>query len=511
MKLRLLPALAGIALLLAGVSSPQPAAAALWKNLAPGIDYREFFLPGPNHVYVTRLDRREPRAALESSLGQGRISAGAETVRQQAERYDQALNAWGGEWGARNQVIAAINGSYFDTVTGVPWSGQIQSGWYARRFSDRQNSSGFVWTLDRRAFVGTCVQQRPAKQTISLAGQGAIKFDGLNTPPGKDELVIFTPQYDAASPLLEKGTPGMDVLVSLPTPLWIMPEPEAVRGVVRAVYDGQGGTSLPFDHIVLAARGKAYQALKGKIKVGDTVSISQELRHLTSDCQQPRPESWTKAYASVSGGYIFLMNGVIQPQGDLGAILQNPRTAIALNERYVFFVVVDGRDRLRSLGMSMIDLATFAQMRLGAAWGIAQDGGGSSTLVVKGQVMNHPNADLPDQAPVNAPPPTAGPAGKPPVIERAVANGMLMVVVQPAEFSRRFQAGQSLRLAEGPVNLRLGPGTNYAVINAYPSDSPAVVQEHALNGVLAKGYYWWQVEIEGQTGWVGEEFLISDL
>ncbi len=509
MKLRLFSALAGLALLLAGVSVRPTAAPALWQNLAPGIDYREFFLPGPNHVYVTRLDRREPRAILESSLGQGRLSGGAETVRQQAERYDQALNAWGGQWGARNQVIAAINGAYFDTLTGAPWSGQVQSGWYVQRFNDRQNSSGFVWTLDRRAFIGTCVQQRAAKQTLTLPGQGAIRFDGINTPPGKDDLVIFTPQYAAAAPLLEKGAPGMDVLVALPTPLWIMPEPDAVRGVVRAVYE-DGGAPLPFDHIVLAARGQAYQALKGKLKVGDPVSISQELRHLTSDCQRPRPEGWTKAYASVSGGYIFLMDGVIQPQGDLGAILQNPRTAIALNERYVFFVVVDGRDRLRSLGMSMVELATFAQMRLGAEWGIAQDGGGSSTLVVNGRVMNRPNANLLDRAPADGARPTAGPVSDPPVIERAVANGMLMVVVQPAEFSHRFRAGQTLRLADGPVNLRLGPGTNYAVIHAFPSGSLAVVQEHALNGVLAKGYHWWQVEIETQTGWVGENFLRDD-
>ena len=73
----------------------------------------------------------------------------------------------------------------------------------------------------------------------------------------------------------------------------------------------------------------------------------------------------------------------------------HPRTAIALNERYVFFLVVDGRDRLRSQGMSMVELATFARSYLGATWAIAQDGGGSSTLVIEGgnglpKILNSP-------------------------------------------------------------------------------------------------------------------------
>jgi hypothetical protein len=48
------------------------AAATLWQPLAPGIEYREFHLPGPNHVYVARMQRLNPQVTLESSIGQGR-------------------------------------------------------------------------------------------------------------------------------------------------------------------------------------------------------------------------------------------------------------------------------------------------------------------------------------------------------------------------------------------------------------------------------------------------------
>jgi hypothetical protein len=83
-------------------------------------------------------------------------------------------------------------------------------------------------------------------------------------------------------------------------------------------------------------------------------------------------------------------------------------------------------------------------------------------MVVNGEVVNSPNAELDKPAPSVTPSPAEA-AAAPAKIERVVANGMLMVVVQPKEQSDRFQAGQSVSIIDtGEVNLRLGPGTNYA-------------------------------------------------
>jgi len=60
-----------------------------------------------------------------------------------AERYNQAINNWSVEsttlitqtWGNRNDVVVAINGFYYGgdvEPPGVPWSGQVQSGWYSK-------------------------------------------------------------------------------------------------------------------------------------------------------------------------------------------------------------------------------------------------------------------------------------------------------------------------------------------------------------------------------------------
>jgi hypothetical protein len=494
-----------------GAAHPTQQEDNLWQELSPGIAYRRFFLPGPNLVYVTRLDRSAAAATIESSLGQGRLNAGAETVREQALRYQDTLSNWG-EPGLRMKVVASINGSYFDTLTGISNNGQVQGGWYIHRFEDRQNSSGFAWTADRQAFIGACVTHRPGKQVVRFAGLGSLPFEGINVPPGEDGLVIYTPQFDAFTPGLQTvaSTPApkriLEIVVQLEQPLWILPEPDGVSGTVTAIFANQGQTPIAFDQVVLSARGESAKSLEDQVKVGDKLQISQEIRHLTSNCKTDRPESWTKTYASVSGSYILLENGQVQPQDNLGAIVRNPRTAVALNQEYIYFIVVDGRDRLRSLGMSMVELAGFAQIRLGASDAIAQDGGGSSTMVINGQVVNHPNAELVDQMQSASPTPTA--STQPRIIERAVANGLMMVALEKAQFSYSFKAGDIVTIqADGPVNLRAGPGVNYGVLNAVTPGSPVAIQAHPLTGVFATGYYWYLVQSGEQVGWMIEDAL----
>jgi hypothetical protein len=94
------------------------------------------------------MHRDNLSTTIESSIGQGRLSGDAETVSDMARRYDGAINYWGQVWGNTNQVVVAINGFYFGPDVeppGVPWSGQVHSGWYAKRFWELESSSGFAW------------------------------------------------------------------------------------------------------------------------------------------------------------------------------------------------------------------------------------------------------------------------------------------------------------------------------------------------------------------------------
>ena len=191
-----------------------------WGLIAPGIEYRRFQLPDPNNVFVVRMDRSNLGVTLESSIATGKIAEGRETVSSMASRYDQALSYWGGSanpttWGLRNQVVVAINGSYFDLNNGIPQGGQVQSGWYAKRFDNMGGWSGFAWKLDRSAFIGECVFHRPEKQFITYPKTANIqRITHVNDTRGGNELVIFTSQWNSRT-----GTDnaGVEVVVEMDT------------------------------------------------------------------------------------------------------------------------------------------------------------------------------------------------------------------------------------------------------------------------------------------------------
>lgn len=92
---------------------------------------------------------------------------------------------------------------------------------------------------------------------------------------------------------------------------------------------------------------------------------------------------------AVGGSHILLHNRQGVPvDSHLGGL--NPRTAIGIDKQgFVYFVVVDGRSR-ESVGMSLYTLQRYLQ-DIGIKDAVNLDGGGSTTMVVRGQVVNVPS------------------------------------------------------------------------------------------------------------------------
>ena len=74
------------------------------------------------------------------------------------------------------------------------------------------------------------------------------------------------------------------------------------------------------------------------------------------------------------------------------AMADNPRTAIGIiDDLHYVFVVSDGRTD-ESEGLSLYELAEFMQS-LGVKTAYNLDGGGSSTMVFNGEVINNPTTN----------------------------------------------------------------------------------------------------------------------
>jgi hypothetical protein len=503
-----------LALALVGVpfSTVQGSATDGWSSVGTGIDYQVFSVRGQLqksnfNVYVARMDRSNQSTFIESGFPSGALGGSRDTIRNMASFYDEALNYWGapsGEtysWGGRNHVVVSINGDFqvSNTVL-LPDKGTIHSGWYDRRYRENTAWSGFVWAKEnqqpsqpnkRSAFIGECVTNPPGSQYITFVKSGnTLPILGVNTPRTNGQLILYTPDYGSSTP--GNAGSGVEVVVQMSKPAGVIPNGHMTNGTVLSITTTTGGTRIPFDAVVLSGTGTTADALTQNVQRGDEIGITQEIDSWDAPCSKQFGDSkdWTNAYSSIGGAYAFLQDGKIDGNIDNpGATEGAPRTAIAMNADSIFFMVNDGVEKSGGDdGLSYEQLGDFAKNTLQATWGIVEDGGGSSTMVINGKVVNQiSNCD------------------KDGCTERPVVNGIMMVVQEPLAQSGILANGYATttRLTS---TLRLGPGTNYGSLGDLPGQTPITILDdtHGINGVLAKGQNWWKISAGSQVGWLAQ-------
>jgi hypothetical protein len=136
-----------------------------------------------------------------------------------------------------------------------------------------------------------------------------------------------------------------------------------------------------------ASGGKTYADGLQDIKPEPTLYMSR--RNGLTFNRQP-----SNIFQAISGDRMLILAGEIVPELD-ASVLQ-PRTAIGINRngRFLYLVVVDGRQPFYSTGATFQELADLLK-DLGAHFAMALDGGGSSTMVIEGEngdpvILNSP-------------------------------------------------------------------------------------------------------------------------
>jgi hypothetical protein len=101
-----------------------------------------------------------------------------------------------------------------------------------------------------------------------------------------------------------------------------------------------------------------------------------------------------RVHSAISGDRMIVLKG--ETVNDLDDEELEPRTALGINRngRYLYIVVVDGRQPFYSQGATFVELAEL-MIEQGAFAAMSLDGGGSSTLVVEGEnakptILNSP-------------------------------------------------------------------------------------------------------------------------
>jgi hypothetical protein len=150
---------------------------------------------------------------------------------------------------------------------------------------------------------------------------------------------------------------------------------------------------------VVATEGEAQDVVGLSVSKGDAYSEEQgpygEV-YISEDNEVwfsgEQPPGGAEPYNAAGGFHMLLENGEnVGADGD-----RHPRTAVGVSEdrRYLYLVVIDGRQTGYSVGATTAETAEWMK-RLGAHGALNLDGGGSATMVVRGddgeaKVVNRP-------------------------------------------------------------------------------------------------------------------------
>lgn len=257
----------------------------------------------------------------------------------------------------RYNAIAAINGAYF-TSRGDPIGTLIIN----RRLISSPLYSRSVFGITSKE---TLVFGNPDFSGTLKADGISLKINAVNQPRQRDGIVVYTPEY-ARSTLTT--IEGIEFVI--------------VRDKIVGV--NKKDSLIPPDGVVVSAAGPKAQRLK-KLNLGDTIKLDYTI-----------DKPWNLIKHAVCGGPRLVSDGKIDINGKQEKFShsiiygRHPRTAVALTfDGDLLFLVVDGRSK-SSVGMNLKELSIYLR-RLGTRHAINLDGGGSSSMIIKGKIKNRPS------------------------------------------------------------------------------------------------------------------------
>ena len=329
------------------------------QRVAPGVIHRVIRHRGvPRVVHVVVADVSGP-VALKVGLGAGRLP-GAEPT--------SAI-------GRRHRAVAAINGDFF-RPSGRPVGAFASQGALVQ--------TPLAWAANiafggggRSAFIG---HQDVDVELVARSTGLARRVAKVNTGrPYGSEVRLYTryggrvapaPRSACSARLIRTGSFTMHPATSEVTANYRVKH-VSCRWKRMSLHRG----------IVLAARRRGEGA--------------DFIRNLRSDRAQRLGWSlgWSRVVETLGGNPVLVRDGEIawnNVQGTHPIFNRHPRTGVGLRkDGKVLFVTVDGRQR-RSTGMTLLAFAKLMKS-LGARWALNLDGGGSTTMVVRGRVVNRPS------------------------------------------------------------------------------------------------------------------------
>ncbi len=333
-----------------------------FKQVHPGVEYSSVehqIGTEPVKIKLLRLDLTKVR--IDVKLGMD-VVVGTETTSSIARRH---------------RAVAAINSGFFrldtsifagDPAGALKIDGEILSEPYRDR--------SVIFIDNRRDRTHIDFARLGTKRTVEIRGR-EFPIDGINRERRDNELVLFTEAFHRTT---LTGPDGLELIVK--------------NGRIASILNGVGSSAIPVDGLLLSASGSARNEIMRTVRIGDRVRILAAVEPVGDEAVPPAIFNYEDHTNGVSmllkdGAKVLTWEAERAPKSFAEA--RHPRTAVAkLKDGRVLLVTVDGRQPGVSVGMTLAELAGYL-LTVGAVDAINLDGGGSTTMVLDGRVVNTPS------------------------------------------------------------------------------------------------------------------------
>ncbi|MBD1208767.1 MAG: phosphodiester glycosidase family protein [Ignavibacteria bacterium] len=343
-----------------------------FRILSDGVEYAQLTrqvrsydttAPLPCVVNLLRIDGTKAALQLVHSMD---AAIGVETTSSLAKRYN---------------ALAATNAGFFrigsifagDAAGVLQIDGKLLSEPHKERVA-----CGIINRDDKSDLVFGHLKWKGEAQigTLRFGNNPAYPLAGINRQREVNEMVLFTPEFHRTT-LTTTG--GIEIVVQ--------------NGLVTSLHDSIGSTFIPPDGLVLSCSGAAREWALANVRVGMKAATTMQIEPLKSESA-----GGFRAAEDIVGGVSQLLEGgkialTWQREGAAEdfALGRHPRTAIAkLRDGRMLLATVDGRQIGVSAGMTLEELAQML-VEYGATDAVNLDGGGSTTMVVGGKIVNKPS------------------------------------------------------------------------------------------------------------------------
>ncbi|HEX2960525.1 MAG TPA: phosphodiester glycosidase family protein, partial [Ignavibacteriales bacterium] len=343
------------------------------EEIAPGVTYSKIYRAQDTlSINLLKADLRQGDYYIRAAKARDRL-LGREKTSQMASRFQDSTH----------EILAAVNADFFNMKTGEVESNMVIEGQFLKavRVTDspfdpsHKIHSQFAFTYDKKPLI----EKFSFSGEVILPGGNKRSITRINSAADSNSFTLYNFYEGDETPESKVNINEAEVEL---TP--VVTQSDTFLCVASSSVLLGGRHTITKGKSILTATGSLAQVLQNGVKYGDTIKVIVRLN------------PYFKGIRTVTGGWPQIVRNGMNLADEADSVegtfpkfsrVKHPRTGIGFSSDSltIYFITVDGRQE----SSSGATLKEFADLMIseGIYNGLNLDGGGSTTMVIDGNVV----------------------------------------------------------------------------------------------------------------------------